>query len=648
MRLIFLQANVNFDHLPISAIMKKLSGIIALAFLAACTQSSREVTRYTIEQFYDNLSVFGGSFSSDDSRLLVTSNKTGIYNLYALQVDGSGEEQLTDSKNESRFAISFFPEDDRFLFSSDQGGNEINHIYMQDPEGKVTDLTPWEGAVSEFGGWAHDLGSFYFMSNQRDPRYFDQFRMDIQTLEPVMIFENNEGFDPVLVSTTGRYLVLTRPITTSNNEMYLLDFETGAMKHISQHEGDATYAPADFSLDDDILYFLTDEGGEFTYLSSYKLDSGEKEIIFQTDWDVMYSYFSYNYKFQVIGINQDAKTVIRVIDVESGSEVKMPQFEGGDISSVSISRKENLIRLSAGSSTSPGDIYTYNFQDKKLIRLTNSLNPEIKEEDLVAGQVIRYPSFDGLEIPAILYTPHQASRKNKVPALLWIHGGPGGQSRLGFSNLIQYFVNHGYAVLAVNNRGSSGYGKTFYNLDNQRHGEDDLLDCVRAKDFLEQLGYVDMEKVGIFGGSYGGYMVMAALAFQPEAFAVGVNVFGVTNWLRTLKSIPAWWESARKALYEELGDPYTEDSIRLYRISPLFHAENVTKPVMVLQGANDPRVLQVESDEMVAAVRENGVPVEYVIFGDEGHGFLKKENEIEGYGKILQFLDKYLKGLDPS
>lgn len=648
MRLIFLQANVNFDHLPISAIMKKLSGIIALAFLAACTQSSREVTRYTIEQFYDNLSVFGGSFSSDDSRLLVTSNKTGIYNLYALQVDGSGEEQLTDSKNESRFAISFFPEDDRFLFSSDQGGNEINHIYMQDPEGKVTDLTPWEGAVSEFGGWAHDLGSFYFMSNQRDPRYFDQFRMDIQTLEPVMIFENNEGFDPVLVSTTGRYLVLTRPITTSNNEMYLLDFETGAMKHISQHEGDATYAPADFSLDDDILYFLTDEGGEFTYLSSYKLDSGEKEIIFQTDWDVMYSYFSYNYKFQVIGINQDAKTVIRVIDVESGSEVKMPQFEGGDISSVSISRKENLIRLSAGSSTSPGDIYTYNFQDKKLIRLTNSLNPEIKEEDLVAGQVIRYPSFDGLEIPAILYTPHQASRKNKVPALLWIHGGPGGQSRLGFSNLIQYFVNHGYAVLAVNNRGSSGYGKTFYNLDNQRHGEDDLLDCVRAKDFLEQLGYVDMEKVGIFGGSYGGYMVMAALAFQPEAFAVGVNVFGVTNWLRTLKSIPAWWESARKALYEELGDPYTEDSIRLYRISPLFHAENVTKPVMVLQGANDPRVLQVESDEMVAAVRENGVPVEYVIFEDEGHGFLKKENEIEGYGKILQFLDKYLKGLDPS
>jgi len=229
--------------------------------------------------------------------------------------------------------------------------------------------------------------------------------------------------------------------------------------------------------------------------------------------------------------------------------------------------------------------------------------------------------------------------------LLWIHGGPGGQSRLGFSSLIQYYVNHGYAILAVNNRGSSGYGKTFYNLDNQRHGEDDLMDCVKAKDFLAGLEYIDMTRVGIMGGSYGGYMTMAALTYQPEEFAVGVNLFGVTNWLRTLKSIPPYWEAFRTALYDELGDPFTEDSVRLYEISPLFHAQNVTKPLMVLQGANDPRVLQVESDEIVAAVKQNGVPVEYVIFDDEGHGFLKKENQIKGYGQILEFLDKYLKGV---
>jgi len=617
---------------------------ISMAMLAACVPASRDVPQYTIEQFLDNLSIGGGSFSADESRLLVTSNQTGIYNVFALNVDGSGEEQLTYSDSDYRAAISYFPEDDRFLFASDQGGNEIRHVYMQEPDGTVTDLTPWEGAVSMFGGWARDLQRFYLVSNRRDPRFFDLYEVPLETLEPEMIYENKEGFDPELISNTGRYVVLTRTLTTSNNEMYLLDLESGEIKHISQHEGDATYYSSDFSLDDRVLYILTNEGSEYTYLSSYNLGTGEKEVVYETGWDLMYANYSYNHTYQVIGINEDAKTVVKMIEVASGKEVDMPDFEGGDISGVSISRSEQKIRLSVGSSTSPGNIYVYTLEDRNLQQLTNTLNPEINEADLVAGEVIRYTSFDGLEIPAILYKPQQASKKNKVPVLLWIHGGPGGQSRLGFDSFLQYIVNHGYAVLAVNNRGSSGYGKTFYNLDNQRHGEDDLMDCVKAKDFLAGLDYVDTAKIGILGGSYGGYMVMAALAFQPEEFAVGVNLFGVTNWMRTLKSIPSWWESQRKALYTEMGDPLSADSTRLYRISPLFHAENVTNPLIVLQGANDPRVLQVESDEIVAAVKQNGVPVEYVIFDDEGHGFVKKENEIVGYGKILEFLDQYLKG----
>lgn len=624
--------------------MKKVAIVIAMAMMVACGQPSREVKQYTIEQFFDNLSISGGSFSADETRLLVTSNQTGIYNVFSLRVDGSGEEQFTFSEKESMFAISYFPEDDRFLFSSDRGGNEISHIYMQDEDGTVSDLTPWEGAVSSFGGWARDGESFFFVSNRRDPRYFDLYEMSIETLEPEMIYENLENLSPALISNKRRYLVLTMPVTTSNEEMYLRDRETGETRHISAHEGDATYSPTDFSLDDRILYFLTNEGSEYTYLAAMNLETGEKEVVYRDDWDVMYASNSHQERYRVIGINEDARTVVKIYDLSSGKEVSLPEFEGGDITGVSISRSEELIRLSVGSSTSPGDIHVYSFSDGGLAKLTSTLNPEIDEGDLVTGEVIRYPSFDSLEIPAILYKPHQASRKNKVPALLWIHGGPGGQSRLGFSSLIQYFVNQGYAILAVNNRGSSGYGKTFHNLDNKRHGEDDLLDCVYAKNYLDGLGYVDMDKVGIVGGSYGGYMVMAALAFQPEAFAVGANIFGVTNWIRTLRSIPPWWEGQKKALYDELGDPGTLDSVRLYRISPLFHAENVTKPLIVLQGANDPRVLKIESDEIVEAVSQNGVPVEYVVFDDEGHGFRKKENQIEGYGKVLQFLDKHLKG----
>ena len=179
-------------------------------------------------------------------------------------------------------------------------------------------------------------------------------------------------------------------------------------------------------------------------------------------------------------------------------------------------------------------------------------------------------------------------------------------------------------------------------MDDRNHGEADLMDCIYGKKYLQTLNYVDTGAVGIIGGSYGGFMVMAALTLQPEAFNTGVNIFGVTNWLRTLKSIPPWWESFREALYTEMGDPAV-DSVRLHKISPVFHADKITKPFIVLQGAQDPRVLQVESDEIVENARNNGVFVEYVLFEDEGHGFVKKENEIEGYGKILEFLDEHLR-----
>ena len=224
-----------------------------------------------------------------------------------------------------------------------------------------------------------------------------------------------------------------------------------------------------------------------------------------------------------------------------------------------------------------------------------------------------------------------------------VHGGPGGQAQVGYNALTQALVNRGYVVFDINNRGSSGYGKTFYAMDDRKHGEADLGDVVASKAMLAETGYVDSTKIGILGGSYGGYMVLAALTLQPEAFKVGVDLFGISNWMRTLNSIPPWWASFKEALYAEMGDPKT-DSARLHRISPLFNADKIKAPLMVLQGANDPRVLKVESDEIVAAAKKNGVPVEYVIFEDEGHGFVKKENEIEGYTAVLAFLDRYLKG----
>ena len=631
--------------------MKKISVIFLSILLAACSQQqkdtkeqTREVRQYSIEQFYGNLDIYGGSFSPDEAMLLVSSNKTGIFNAYALAVDGSGMTPLTNSADESVFAISYFPEDDRILYSSDKGGNEISHIYLLDQENNVTDLTPGEQAKSDFMGWARDEKSFFFGSNKRDSRFFDLYEMSLDGFTSKLLYKNDEGMDIGAISKDKRYLALTKSITTSNNEMYLFDMSSGESKHLSFHEGDATYNPQFFDIAGTYLYYLTNEGSEFNYLMRYNMESGEKEKVWETSWDIWYAYDSYQEKYRVIGVNEDATTRVYLFDNASGQTLDFPQIEGGGITGVSISKSEKLMRLTVASSASPNNLYVYNLDSGELTKLTNTLNPEINPDDLVLGQVVRFKSFDGTEIPAVYYQPHMASSDNKVPALVWVHGGPGGQSRLSYFALIQYLVNHGYAILAVNNRGSSGYGKTFYQMDDRNHGEGDLKDCIAGKDFLASTGIVDVDRIGIIGGSYGGYMVMAALTFTPDAFAAGVNIFGVTNWLRTLKSIPPYWESFREALYAEMGDPTTADSVRLYNISPLFHASNVTRPLMVLQGANDPRVLQVESDEIVEAVRANGVPVEYVLFPDEGHGFVKKENEIRGYGQIREFLDKYLKG----
>ncbi|MEO9484167.1 MAG: alpha/beta fold hydrolase [Ekhidna sp.] len=632
--------------------MKKTLSLLAFAVLIGCSSPSNEVpevTKYTINQFYENVNIGGGSFSPDESKLLVNSNESGIYNVYEIDVASGEKTQMTNSTQESYFGQSYFPNDNRMVYSFDEGGNENFKVFMLTTEGQSKDLTPGDSVRNGFWGWSRDEQSMYLTSNKRDPRFMDIYEMQISSVDdesPIseIIYQNNDGLNVGAISPNERFYALTQTITSANGKMYLFDRETGEKTDISEHEGDATYSPQFFSLDNQTLFYTTDEGSDFVYLAKRNLETGEVEKEFESNWDVWYAYDSWNEKYRVIGINEDAKTVVKIINQESGEEVALPEIKGGSISSVNISKSEKMARLTVSTSASPSNIYVYNFETEELKKLTQTLNPEIAANDLVEGKAVRYKSFDGLEIPAIYYQPKQASEANKVPALVWVHGGPGGQSRLSYFALIQYLVNHGYAILAVNNRGSSGYGKEFNHLDDKNHGDKDLKDCVSGKDYLAATGVIDMEKVGIIGGSYGGYMTMAALAFEPEAFDVGVNIFGVTNWLRTLKSIPPYWESFRKALYDELGDPTTEDSVRLYNISPLFHTQNVTKPLMVLQGANDVRVLQVESDEIVAGVKANGVPVEYIIFDDEGHGFRKKENEIKGYGQVKEFLDQYLKG----
>lgn len=602
----------------------------------------REVQQYSIEQFMDTVSIFGSSFSVNEDKILFSSNQTGIYNAYSIPVGGGEPTQLTQSKEEAIFALSFFPNDDRILYSSDKGGNEITHLYLRNDDGSTKDLTPAEKAKSVFLGWSYDEKSFFYASNKRNPRFLDLYEMDIETFTPRMVFQNDAGYQTGAISRDKRYLALSKAITEHNSDMFLYDRKTEQLKHLSPHEGDINYTPQTFSIDSKSLYYLTDEDSEYTYLKRYDIETGHSEIVEQTDWDIWYSYFSHNGKYRVVGTNEDGRTVIKIYHTASEQPIQLPELTGGNITSVRISKSENLMSFYFNGSRSPNNLYVYNFETANTTQLTDTMNPEIDPLDLVEAEVVRYESFDGLEIPAIFYRPHNIKSGDKLPALVKVHGGPGGQARIGYNPINQFLVNHGYVLIDVNNRGSSGYGKTFFKMDDKKHGEVDLDDCVWAKKFLLSTGYVDENKIGIIGGSYGGYMVLAALTFRQEEFDVGVDLFGISNWVRTLKNIPPWWEAFKQALYEEMGNPET-DLEYLKRISPLFHAKQIIKPLMVLQGANDPRVLKVESDEIVEAVRENKVPVEYIVFEDEGHGFIHKANQIKGYKAVLEFLEKYLK-----
>ena len=622
-----------------------MNKIIIIAFsllFMSCQQNiDPDIKVYGIEDFFDNVSISGGYFSSDEEKIIFSSNQSGIYNVYEANIQTGKINQLTASNKESFFVRAYVPNSNDFIYSADNGGNEINHLFLKKENDTVVDLTPSENEKSVFYKWSNDNQFLYYLSNKRDSRYFDLYKMKIGQWIPEIVYKNEDNFSLSDISNNEKYLLLSRSITTSENKFYLFDINENKRIEISSLPG--SYSSAGFSNDNKSFFYITDINNEFSYLNKYDIESMESSLIYETEWDVMYSYLSKNEKYRIIGVNEDGKNSVKIIEVDSNLPIKFPSFNNEDISSVSFSESEQKIRLTVGSSKMPSDLFVYDIEAENLKKITNSLNPKIDSKSLVNAQVIRYKSFDELEIPAIYYKPLSASKNNKVPALVWVHGGPGGQSRMGFNPLIQYLTNNGYAILAVNNRGSSGYGKSFYKMDDKNHGEKDLQDCIWGKKWLQKQEYIDENKIGIIGGSYGGYMTMAAMTFTPDEFMVGVNIFGVTNWIRTLKSIPPFWEASRKALYDELGDPYSSDSIRLKKISPLFHSDKVINPVMVLQGSNDPRVLQIESDEIVEELINNDIPVEYVIFEDEGHGFRKKENQIEGYRKIKSFLDLYLK-----
>jgi dipeptidyl aminopeptidase/acylaminoacyl peptidase len=602
------------------------------------------VPQYTIEQFLNTTTWAGASFSPDGQNLLLSGNGTGIFNAYVIPVAGGAPRQLTDSKVNAIQAATYFPAGDRILYESDQGGNEQSHLFVRDADGSVRDLTPGDKVKAGFESWTTDDRAFLYTTNERDLQYFDLYEMAIDGFTPTLLYRNDGGYAVGPVSRDRRYVALIKQESNTDTDIYLYDRATRKESKLTAHTGDVNNLPQDFSPDGASLYYTTDEGGEFARLMRLDLATGKRTDVMHPDWDVVAARFSRDGRFFQVAINRDARTEVRLFAASGMRPIKLPDLPDADITGLTFSRDGSHLAFYAESSRSPRNLYvteTADLEHATPRQLTHALSPAIDPAALVAAEVVRFKSYDGVEIPGLLYRPRAASHEHPVAALVSVHGGPGGQSRVGYSPLTQFLVNHGYAVYAINNRGSSGYGKTFFRMADRKHGNADLGDCVASKGMLTGTGWVSPSRIGIIGGSYGGYMVLAALAFRPQEFAAGIDLFGVSNWVRTLASIPPYWASERKALYKMIGDPGV-DGDYLRKISPLFHAGQIERPLLVLQGENDPRVLKVESDEIVAAARQRGTPVEYLIFPNEGHGFARKETNIKADQAILVFLDKYL------
>ncbi len=667
---------------PVRTSARTFALALALA-LSACAEPppqdaspgevEREVpsdfTRYSADVFFETVSYgLGGegghAFSPDGTRLLVNSDETGVFNAYALDIASGEVHALSRSETNAIFGVSWFPQDDRVLLTGDVGGNEQNSVFVVEPDGTLHDLLPpgdYEVAGQQSGlrfeAWQADGEAFFLTSTERDPQLADLYRYDARTYEREMVFQNTRelpfptrGFH---VSPDGRWLSLDFHHTRYDFDIYLVDLHSDdrAPELILTHpEREVVYRGMGFTPDSGRLIYGTDEFGEFMDAWTLDLGTRETESLVEAEWDITQTrtdlpygiWYSPEGRYRVDIHNVDSRNQLTVTDTGSGEELDLSFLPEGMISAPRFQAGTGRLALQFERDTRPTDLFLVDLEARTSRRLTEALNPAIQESHLVESEVVRFESYDGLEIPGLLYRPRQASADSPVPAMVWVHGGPGAQSRQGYSPVLQFLVNQGYAVYAINNRGSKGYGRSFREADRRRHGEADLDDVVASRGYLESIDWIDADRIGVMGSSYGGYLTLSAMTFEPEVFDVAISIVGYSDVIGNITA-GGWRLPRLPAAYDEMGHP-EEDAERLRRVSPLFYADRISRPLFVAAGANDVRVPIDQNDRLVEAAREAGVEVEYLVFADEGHGFRRRENRITAVEAYVDFLDRFLGG----
>jgi len=575
------------------------------------------------------------SFSYDDRTVYYLTDVTGTYQVWSAPVDGGCPQQRTFVPDRVQ-SVHASPTDDRVQAGTDWGGNEHQQFYLLEQD--TTDVRPFAidpEVIHHYGHWSPDGSRMSYAANYRSRAYFDVCMQDIHGARRA-VYEDDSNTYPGPWSPDGSCLIFSRNESSAQNSLFVLDVQRGEASELTPHTGDARYEQVQWHPTNGLLYLLSDEGRDFMALCQKPASGGTLEPVVAPDHDVDGLALSPDGAMLAYTVNVDGYSRLVLRRVEGGKEHSPDGLPPCQIVELSWSNDSRMLAFVLSGPQHPAEIYVWNLAEPLPRRLTFSGRGSIREASFIEPEVVHFPTFDGRHIPAYLYRPAPAGQL--LPIIVHVHGGPESQARVAFNPIFQFLLHRGFGLLVPNVRGSTGYGKAYGHLDDVHLRMNSVRDLESAVGWLIDQRVADPNRIAVMGGSYGGFMTLAAITSYPDLWAAAVDIVGLANFETFFEQTSVWRRSHRA---REYGDP-VKDRDLLRSISPIHKIDRVKAPLIVIHGKNDPRVPVGEAEQIVRTVRQQGGTVDYLLFEDEGHGVAKLPNRIRAYEAIAAFLERHL------
>ncbi|HYJ03497.1 MAG TPA: S9 family peptidase [Chthoniobacterales bacterium] len=583
------------------------------------------------------------SFSPDGTGVAFVSNMSGVPQIYIMPATGGFPEQVT-ALDDAVDEVDWSPTGEFLAFEVAPGGGLNTQVYVMKPDGGGMRRLTDGGKENNFmDRWSADGKILAISSSRRDPATTDSYFVDLATGKLQMVAENKGVGGVQDITRDNRFAIISRLMNRGDNNLFLVEVATGKEALLTPHEGPGSFGSARFAPDGQAIYFTSNKDRDLSAFARVRLGKdgkpGDIEVIAARD-DAEAAGAIINEEGTKLALlwNVAGKNELAFFDIKAGKTSPGPRFPGEIVGEGEFSKDGSRLAIVASGSAAPRDIHVLDLKSQRFTQISRSPHAGVDLTTMVRPELLRYKAEDGLELSGWLYRPKDVS--GPAPVVLNFHGGPEGQERPNFSSTYQALVSRGIAVFAPNVRGSAGFGKRFVNLDNGALRENGVRDIKATVDYVIGAKIADPRRIGIMGGSYGGYMVMAGLTEYPDLFAAGANLFGIVNFETFFKNTQPWMAAISKVEY---GNPETEAEL-LKKLSPIHRLERLRTPTIVLHGANDTNVPVIEAEQVVEDLKRRNIPVEYVLFPDEGHGWRKTPNRIHSTVRIVSWFEKYLKG----